>query len=170
MESIEENSMKKNKIESSYGECPICLNEESVRGKYCHGCDHEFCYECISSWVLNFARCPMCNGLIYGLHSQDSSIYLTPHWNTFGMDIKKSTYGDRAEIDKILNHGIASQYKLKPGYFVMINGKSSFIDCLKEMKNAMRKKCMIKVNVIPPPVKRTESCFDFIFRCRISQK
>tara|TARA_B110000027_G_scaffold122614_1_gene137759 strand:- start:2616 stop:3008 length:393 start_codon:yes stop_codon:yes gene_type:complete len=129
-----------------------------------------FYYECISSWVLNFARCPICNGLIYGLHSQDSSIYLTPHWNSFGMDIKKSTYGDGAEIDKILNHGIASQYKLKPGYFVMINDKSAFIDCLKEMKNAMRKKGMIKVNVIPPPVKRTESCFDFIFRCRISPK
>lgn len=156
--------------ENSTGECPICLNEDSLRGKYCHGCDHEFCYNCISSWVLNFARCPLCNSAIYGLHSQDSSVYLSPHWNSFGMDIKKSYNGDNVEIHKILNNGIASQYQLKPGYFVMINDKTCFIECLKEMRNAMRNKGMIKVNVISPPVVKSASCFDFIFRCKISPK
>ena len=113
MESTEDNNMEKKKIiENNSRECPICLNEDSaVRGKYCHGCDHEFCYNCISSWVLQFARCPICNGAIYGLHSQDSSVYLTPHWNSFGMDIKKSANRYNVEIDKILNNGIASQYQ-----------------------------------------------------------
>jgi len=56
---------------------------------------------------------------------------------------------------------------LKPGYFVMINDKTSFIECLNEMKNAMKNKGMIKVNVIPRPEVKSASCFDFIFRCRI---
>jgi len=53
-------------------ECPICLSDETQTGKYCHGCDHEFCYSCISSWILNSAICPLCNGKIY---SKDVEFY-----------------------------------------------------------------------------------------------
>jgi hypothetical protein len=164
--STEESTEKSTEVNT---ECSICLSEESITGKYCHGCDHEFCYSCISLWVLNFARCPLCNGEIYGLHSQDSSVYLTPHYNSFGMDIKKN--GDHTEIEKILKNGIAEQYDLNVGNFIMINNKSSYSECSAQMTNAINKKKMIKVNKILPPIKEhkiSKSCFDFIFRSRIS--
>lgn len=149
-------------------ECPICLSDETTTGKYCHGCDHEFCYSCISSWVLNHARCPLCNSEIYGFHSQDSSVYLTPHYNNFGMHIKKN--GHYTEIDKILKNGIAKQYDLKTGSLIMINNKHLYSDCLEQINSSLKNKNMIKVDVatqIKEPTKEP-NCFEFLFkRCRV---
>lgn len=148
-------------------ECPICLSDETQTGKYCHGCDHEFCYLCISSWILNSARCPLCNAKIYGFHSQDSSIYLTPHYKDFGMKIKKN--GEYTEIDKILENGIAEQYNLKDGTLIMINNKHSFSDCSEQINFSLKNKNMIKVDIVTQKKQTTEpNCFEFIFkRCRV---
>ena len=147
-----------------YKECPICFSEESITGKYCHGCDHEFCYPCISTWVLNHARCPLCNGKIYGLHSQDSSVYLTPHYNDFGLQIKKN--GGYTEIYAIGKNSIAEQYDLKAGNLIMINNKHSYLDCLNQIKISLKKKSIIKVDIVTQT--KEPSCFQFLFkRCRV---
>lgn len=154
-------------------ECPICFSEEVTLGKYCHGCDHEFCFECISSWVTNhIARCPMCNGNIYGIHSQDSSIYLTPHFDNFGINIKKN--GKYTELDEIIENGAAQQYSLKTGNLIMINNKSSYLECAEQLELSQSRKKMIKIDIITPsPTHQTttksKNCMSFIRRvCQIS--
>ncbi len=159
-------------------ECPICFSKEVMIGKYCHGCDHEFCFKCISSWVTDHnARCPLCNGDVYGIHSQDSSIYLTPHYDNFGIVIKEN--GKYTELNQVIERGIAEQYNLKIGNVIMINNKSSYLECSKELEIAHTKKRMIKIDIIssqtltPTPTHTTpiksNNCLNFLKRvCRIS--
>ena len=156
-------------------ECPICFSEEAIIDKYCHGCEHEFCFKCISSWVTDHnARCPLCNGNIYGIYSQDSSIYLTPHHLStypYGIHIKK--HGDGTVINKVIKDGVAEQLNMNIGNLIMINNKFSYSDCLTEIAIAHLKKKMIKIDIISTdhawPTKKSNNCLNFLRRvCQIS--
>ena len=148
-------------------ECPICFSDDVITGKYCHGCDHEFCFKCLSLWVTNhYARCPLCNGDIYGLYSQDSSVYLTPCYDNFGMSIRKN--GKYTQIGNVLENGVAKQYNLKVGQFIMINNKCKYSDCSEQLQIAMKKKKMIKIDTISPVEEQlSRTCLDFFYKCRI---
>jgi len=126
-------------------DCPICLDEVEIN-KFCHGCEHEFCFECISSWVTQHsARCPLCNSDVYGIYSQDSSFYLTPHYGVFGMELKKN--GDYTQVKNVIQGGLAEFY-LQQGDIIKVNEKYVYHECMKELEYAKKKKTMLKVEQI----------------------
>lgn len=40
--------------------CPICYNDYNAKS-ILNCCQNSFCFECLSKWIVNTNRCPMCN-------------------------------------------------------------------------------------------------------------
>lgn len=39
-------------------ECPICL--DNIDSLYTTTCEHKFCTNCITTWLINHKTCPLC--------------------------------------------------------------------------------------------------------------
>lgn len=126
-------------------ECPICLSDDVKTANYCHGCDHEFCFRCISLWVTSHAaKCPLCRSNLYGLFSDNSSMYLTPHYGRFGLEIRKRK--SLTQLTNVTKDGPAHLYNLKKGDFILVNDKTSYTECVQQILNAKQTKRMIKID------------------------
>lgn len=42
------------------GECPICMNNLNNEQKCITNCSHNFCYDCLTSWLSINNKCPNC--------------------------------------------------------------------------------------------------------------
>lgn len=127
-------------------ECPVCLKEVKL-GRYCHGCNHEFCFECISRWATQHrARCPLCNADLYGLYSDDASVYLTPHYGEFGVRLRKNK--EYTELAHVSKDSVAHSHELRVGDIIRVNGAYSYHGCLRVLERAKETKRMVRVEVL----------------------
>lgn len=122
-------------------ECTICFRITNI-DSYINGCEHKFCFDCISTWAVNNrAFCPMCNQPIFGLISDE--LYLSPHYGQFGIFYKNSL--NKLQVACIIENSVASMNGIKEGDNLYVNGSTTFFECEQHMKEARKRGRMIHV-------------------------
>ncbi len=53
--------------------CPICLNEMNLDTQTSTQCRHQFCENCLNTWLENHNTCPLCRYVIYEMEDNEDS-------------------------------------------------------------------------------------------------
>jgi hypothetical protein len=144
-------------------ECAICMEARAVRCML--GCDHPFCFACISKWLVQQrATCPTCAQPIFGVFTEDAPgesqhHYLTPHYGRFGLKLRQG-HG-ALHVHEVVRGSVAEMAGLHRGHLVLINGQSAMKPAMTVLHTALERKRMVCVEGLPgiklSPAKRRPS-------------
>ena len=140
---MDEEKMDEEKIDE---ECSICLESRVDLGEYVQGCSHMFCFECISTWVVNSrAYCPLCLQPAFGLRVPEGNndIYLSPHFGLFGLTFVTDVKKDRLRVVDVTAPNF---HRIQVGACYMVNGHQDAEECAMVIKTAHLNKRMIRLS------------------------
>lgn len=137
-------------------DCPICM--ERPAAQYLLGCNHPFCADCLSVWLVKHtATCPICQLPVYAFTAPSDAKYLTPYHGAFGVRLKKEG-PEKAVLVGVEEESVASAIGLEIGTVITVNGVKNYEGIVKILRDAVTTKRMAMVVAHPDPCPTPAAC------------